>query len=186
MRSLARRGVAVRMLACLAGLLAATVAEAQVATQRIAAVVNDDVITTQDLIDRINLGIATSGLPNDDATRQRLAPQVLRGFIDEKLQLQEAQRLGTEVTEIDSSASTLTLASGERQGYDRLLLATGSEPRRLDVPGADLDGDPAGGACPRGPVHSDAVPSRPEAPAGDTRVRVLLGAGDARRHLRSH
>jgi 3-phenylpropionate/trans-cinnamate dioxygenase ferredoxin reductase subunit len=49
-------------------------------------------------------------------------------------------RLGTEVTDIDPSASTLTLASGERQGYDRLLLATGSEPRRLDVPGADLDG----------------------------------------------
>ena len=75
------------------------VALAQAGAQRIAAVVNDDVITTQDLIDRINLGIATSGLPNDDATRQRLAPQVLRGFIDEKLQLQEAKRLGTDVTE---------------------------------------------------------------------------------------
>ena len=37
------------------------------APQRIAAVVNDDVITTQDLIDRLNLAIATSGLPNDDA-----------------------------------------------------------------------------------------------------------------------
>ena len=77
------------VLALLAG-LAPLAAQAQVPTQRIAAVVNDDVITSGDLIDRINLGIATSGLPNDDATRQRLAPPVLRSFIDEKLQLQEA------------------------------------------------------------------------------------------------
>ena len=38
--------------------------------------------------------MATSGLPNDPATRQRLAPQVLRGFVDEKLQLQEAAAPG--------------------------------------------------------------------------------------------
>ena len=49
-------------------------------------------------------------------------------------------RLGTEVSEFDPGSSTLTLGSGERMPYDRLLLATGSEPRRLDVPGADLDG----------------------------------------------
>lgn len=49
-------------------------------------------------------------------------------------------RLGTDVTGLDPGASTLVLASGERLGYDQVLLATGSEPRRLDVPGANLDG----------------------------------------------
>jgi 3-phenylpropionate/trans-cinnamate dioxygenase ferredoxin reductase component len=49
-------------------------------------------------------------------------------------------RTGTEVTAIDTSARTATLASGERLAWDRLLLATGAEPRRLPLPGADLDG----------------------------------------------
>ncbi len=48
-------------------------------------------------------------------------------------------RLGTTVTAIDRAAHTLTCDDGEVVTYDRLLLATGSEPRRLPVPGADLD-----------------------------------------------
>jgi 3-phenylpropionate/trans-cinnamate dioxygenase ferredoxin reductase subunit len=49
-------------------------------------------------------------------------------------------RLSTEVTEIDRSGHQVVLAGGERLGYDALLLTTGSVPRRLAVPGADLDG----------------------------------------------
>ena len=44
------------------------------------------------------------------------------------------------VTAIDPAASTVTLADGRELGYDRLLLATGAEPRRIPVSGADLDG----------------------------------------------
>ena len=47
---------------------------------------------------------------------------------------------GTAVTTLDAAARAVTLSSGERLAYDRLLLATGSEPRRLAVPGAQLDG----------------------------------------------
>ena len=46
----------------------------------------------------------------------------------------------TAVTELDTDARSVTLSTGERLGYDRLLLATGSEPRRLSAPGAELDG----------------------------------------------
>jgi len=48
--------------------------------------------------------------------------------------------LGTAVTGIDRGRREVTLSGGRHVAYDRLLLATGSEPRRLPVPGADADG----------------------------------------------
>jgi 3-phenylpropionate/trans-cinnamate dioxygenase ferredoxin reductase component len=48
--------------------------------------------------------------------------------------------LGSAVTSLDPASRTVTTAAGERLSYDKLLLATGSKPRHLDVPGADLDG----------------------------------------------
>jgi 3-phenylpropionate/trans-cinnamate dioxygenase ferredoxin reductase component len=49
-------------------------------------------------------------------------------------------RPSTRVRSIDPAARELELASGERIGYRRLLLATGAAPRRLPLPGAELDG----------------------------------------------
>lgn len=49
-------------------------------------------------------------------------------------------RLGTTVTTLDPASRTITTATGARLAYDKLLLATGSTPRRLSVPGADLNG----------------------------------------------
>jgi 3-phenylpropionate/trans-cinnamate dioxygenase ferredoxin reductase subunit len=49
-------------------------------------------------------------------------------------------RVGTTVTEIDRRAHALVTGDGDRLAYDKLLLTTGATPRRLPVPGADLDG----------------------------------------------
>ncbi|MEV4812958.1 NAD(P)/FAD-dependent oxidoreductase [Micromonospora avicenniae] len=49
-------------------------------------------------------------------------------------------RTATRVTAIDRTDRHVVLDDGERLRYDKLLLTTGSTPRRLDVPGADLDG----------------------------------------------
>jgi 3-phenylpropionate/trans-cinnamate dioxygenase ferredoxin reductase component len=49
-------------------------------------------------------------------------------------------RLRTTVTSIDRAAHEVTLDDGSRVGYAKLLLTTGSSPRRLNLPGAALDG----------------------------------------------
>jgi 3-phenylpropionate/trans-cinnamate dioxygenase ferredoxin reductase subunit len=49
-------------------------------------------------------------------------------------------KVGDAVTTVDPSSRTVTPAAGNQLAYDKLLLATGSTPRRLSVPGADLNG----------------------------------------------
>lgn len=47
---------------------------------------------------------------------------------------------GTAVAAIDPASSRVTLGDGAELAFDRLLLATGAGPRRISIPGADLDG----------------------------------------------
>ena len=49
-------------------------------------------------------------------------------------------RLGTTAVEIRRDRREVLLSDGETVPYERLLLATGAEPRRLKVPGSDLEG----------------------------------------------
>ncbi|WP_287154914.1 FAD-dependent oxidoreductase [Candidatus Solincola tengchongensis] len=47
---------------------------------------------------------------------------------------------GRTVVEVRAGEKTMLLESGEALPYDRLLLACGARPRKLDVPGSELDG----------------------------------------------
>lgn len=49
-------------------------------------------------------------------------------------------RIGDRATAIGPAEHTVSFESGEILRYHKLLLATGSSPRKLDVPGAQLDG----------------------------------------------
>jgi 3-phenylpropionate/trans-cinnamate dioxygenase ferredoxin reductase component len=49
-------------------------------------------------------------------------------------------RLNATVTAIDRASHEIELAGGSRESYDKLLLTTGSSPRRLEVSGAGLGG----------------------------------------------
>ncbi|MGV0645388.1 NAD(P)/FAD-dependent oxidoreductase [Mycolicibacterium sp. XJ879] len=57
-------------------------------------------------------------------------------YRDHHIELQ----LGTEVTGIDTAAHTVSLPDGDPVRYDKLLLATGSRPRKPPIPGADSAG----------------------------------------------
>lgn len=66
--------------------------------QRIAAVVNDELITAYDLEARMKLIIVSTRLPNTFETRRRISGQVLRTLIDERLKIQEAKRRNISVS----------------------------------------------------------------------------------------
>jgi 3-phenylpropionate/trans-cinnamate dioxygenase ferredoxin reductase subunit len=57
-------------------------------------------------------------------------------YVDNNVEL----RLNCPATLVDVAARQLTVQSGEQFEYDKLLLTTGSSPRRLTVPGSDVDG----------------------------------------------
>ena len=57
-------------------------------------------------------------------------------YEDQKIEL----HLGVEATRVDAKERVVELADGERLQFDRLLLATGGQERRLSVPGSDLEG----------------------------------------------
>jgi NADPH-dependent 2,4-dienoyl-CoA reductase/sulfur reductase-like enzyme/nitrite reductase/ring-hydroxylating ferredoxin subunit len=46
-------------------------------------------------------------------------------------------KLNTEVISLDTKSKGLTLGDGSKMKFDKLLLATGAEPVKLDIPGAD-------------------------------------------------
>lgn len=57
-------------------------------------------------------------------------------YSDHDVDLMSSQRARS----IDTAAHTVALESGRTLNYDKLLLATGSAPRRLTIPGAELAG----------------------------------------------
>ena len=72
---------------------------------RIAAVVNNEVITIRDLSTRMQFVMRTSRLPDRKEIRARIAPQILRALIEERLKMQEAKRLGIKVSRREIGAA---------------------------------------------------------------------------------
>ena len=90
--------IAAALFAIIVGIGAAAAQET-----RIAAVVNEDMISLGDLEARIRLVLLSSQLPDNDQVRQRVAPQVLRTLIDEKLEMQEAKKFNVTANEDDAN-----------------------------------------------------------------------------------
>lgn len=91
-----------------------TPARSQEIVERIAAVVNDEVITSSAVLSRLRLALFAAGLSPTEENQQRLLPQVLRTLIDERLRLQEAQRLNVAVPEeeVDQAIAGIAQENG--------------------------------------------------------------------------
>src|SRR5438270_9428288 len=101
---------------------------------RIAAVVNDQVISLFDLASRVRMVLISSNLPDSEEIRQKLASQVLRSLIDEKLQLQEAKRQSVTATEaeINTALQQIEKQNNMKSGQlDQFLQARGVDRGQL-------------------------------------------------------
>jgi NADPH-dependent 2,4-dienoyl-CoA reductase/sulfur reductase-like enzyme len=79
-------------------------------------------------------------------------------------------RLGTEATAIDTEARTVSVRDGEPVPYDRLVIATGAEPVRPDLPGIDGEGIHGVQSLDDGQVVLDELAKQP-------RHVVVVGSG---------
>ncbi|PPR75415.1 MAG: Chaperone SurA, partial [Alphaproteobacteria bacterium MarineAlpha3_Bin4] len=91
---------------------------------RIAAVVNEEIISILDLDKRLTLVIRFARMPDTANTRQRLTPGILRDLIDDKLKSQEAKRLGIIAAEgqIEKALAHIQRQNGVKTGeFDAYL-----------------------------------------------------------------
>jgi peptidyl-prolyl cis-trans isomerase SurA len=93
----------------LTAVLLAALGSAGAQSLRIAAVVNDEVISVYDVNERIRLIMFSSNIPDTPESRRQIGPQVVRTLVDERLEMQEAKRLNISIeqSEYDDAFSRL-------------------------------------------------------------------------------
>jgi peptidyl-prolyl cis-trans isomerase SurA len=98
---------------------------------RIVAVVNGDIITFQDLQQQIRLAV---GQTPDQATAEKIAPQVLDAMIDDIVLRQEAQRLNIEVSDAEVENEIRQFKARRRlsdEDFERSLRLQGITPEQF-------------------------------------------------------
>jgi peptidyl-prolyl cis-trans isomerase SurA len=95
---------------------------------KIAAVVNDDVITQLDVFARLRAAMLSARMQDTPEVRQQLLPNVMRSLIDDHLKSQEARAQGVTVGDGEVNARIATLASRNnmsREDFETMLTGNG-------------------------------------------------------------
>ncbi len=130
-----RRLAALFCLTAVSGIAVACLAGRPALAQQvdgIAAVVNSQAITIDDLNQRVDMAMVLAHLPDTMAMRRRVLPQVLRKMIDEDLETQEAKRLKITI-------SPQRVAAGIRQVERQNNMPPGALTAELKSAGIDPD-----------------------------------------------
>jgi len=91
---------------------------------RIAAVVNDEVISIFDLVSRLRMVLLSSNIQDSPDARKKVEAQVLRSLVDERLQLQEAKKENVVATddEINNALGQIEKQNNMQPGQVNELL----------------------------------------------------------------
>ncbi len=147
---------------------------------RVVARVNDDAITDFDLSQRVLFAIRTSGLQDSPDLRQRMAPQMLRQMIDERLQVQDAKKLGVKPSdsEVAGRYAEIERAAGLGQGqFKQYLQSVGISP---DIATQQIEAQIAWGKIIRRKVRSQVDVSEAEVDDAMSRMRSNVGKTETR------
>ncbi|WP_422035657.1 peptidylprolyl isomerase [Reyranella sp.] len=147
---------------------------------RVVARVNDDAITDFDLSQRVMFAIRTSGLQDSPDLRQRMAPQMLRQMIDERLQVQDSKKLGVKPSdsEVAGRYAEIERAAGLGQGqFKQYLQSVGISP---DIATQQIEAQIAWGKIIRRKVRSQVDVSEAEVDDAMNRMRSNVGKTETR------
>ena len=89
----------------LSGIINFTPADSKAESLKIAAVVNDEIISTRDLQNRVNLFLMTTRIPLNPQTKNMIFSRVLNNAIEEKLKLQAAAKEDIKISPKELAAS---------------------------------------------------------------------------------
>lgn len=147
---------------------------------RVVARVNDDAITDFDLAQRVLFAIRTSGLQDSPELRQRMAPQMLRQMIDERLQVQDAKKLGVKPSdsEVAGRYAEIERAAGLGQGqFKQYLQSVGISP---DIATQQIEAQIAWSKIIRRKVRSQVDVSEAEVDDALSRMHSNVGKTETR------
>jgi peptidyl-prolyl cis-trans isomerase SurA len=94
----------------------------------IVAVVDDEPISKIDLLVRLQLVLQSTGLKDSPQLRARLAPEVLRSLIDDKLKTEEAKRQGVTASRSEVQRVLAQLAAANNMSVDQFNKAIERSP----------------------------------------------------------
>jgi peptidyl-prolyl cis-trans isomerase SurA len=162
-------------------LLVAVGAEAASAQAlRVVARVNDEAITDFELKQRITFAVRSSGLQETPDLQQRLAPQLLRQMIDERLQIQNSKGLGVKPSEaeINQRVSEIERSAGMGRGqFKQYLQSIGVS---YDVAAKQIEATLAWSKIVRRRVRPQVDVSDAEIDDSMSRIRTNIGKTESR------
>jgi peptidyl-prolyl cis-trans isomerase SurA len=142
--------------------------------------VNDDAITDFELKQRITFAIRSSGMQETPDLQQRLAPQLLRQMIDERLQIQHAKGLGVRATEaeINQRVAEIERAAGMQRGQFKLFLQSIGIP--YEIAAQQIEATLSWTKIVRRRVRPQVDVSEAEIDDAMTRIRANVGKTESR------